>query len=397
MKYFSVCSGIEAASVAWRPLGWEPVAFCEVDQFCSALLAQRHPDVPNLGDITALTERDVERFAGTTDVVVGGTPCQSFSVAGLRGGLGDARGNLALRFCQLVGAIRPRWFVWENVPGVLSSGGGRDFGAILGAMAELGYGFAYRILDSQYVRVESHAFAVPQVRRRVFVVGHLGSWTYAAAVLFERESLCGDTPTRREAGEGTARSVAPCLDASGYGVARAGDNRGQDPVIAVVAHTQIPERSLCLNARSTQRIDAESETLIPAFGGGFDVSHTLCAEGHDASEDGTGRGTPLVPVAETLTSQWHHSQGQKAGNNVGVMNPIAEQRGVRRLTPRECERLQGFPDDYTLIQYRGKPAADGPRYRAIGISMAVNCMRWIGDRIALAETAAAADASRANV
>jgi DNA (cytosine-5)-methyltransferase 1 len=208
VKFFSVCSGIDAFSVAWNPLGMQAVAFTEIEKFPCAVLAHHFPDVPNLGDITKLTERDLERFAGTTDIVCGGTPCQSFSVAGLRGGLDDARGNLALRFCQLVGAMRPRWFVWENVPGVLSSGGGRDFGALLGAMAQLGYGFAYRILDAQYVRVQSHAFAVPQVRRRVFVVGHLGDWRRAAAVLFERESLCGNPPPRREAGERVAGTIA---------------------------------------------------------------------------------------------------------------------------------------------------------------------------------------------
>jgi len=201
MNYFSVCSGIEAATVAWRPLGWRAVAFCEIEAFPSTLLAHHYPDVPNLGDITALTEADLEPFIGRTDVLVGGTPCQSFSIAGARGGLADPRGNLALRFSQLAHALRPEWLVWENVPGVLSSGGGRDFGSILGALAECGYGLAYRVLDAQY-------FGLAQRRKRVFVVGHLGDWRRAASVLFDRESLSGNPPPSREAGKG----VAPILE-----------------------------------------------------------------------------------------------------------------------------------------------------------------------------------------
>jgi len=164
VRYISLFSGIEAASVAWHPLGWEPVAFAEIEPFPSAVLAHHYPDVPNLGDITTV---DWSAYAGV-DVLVGGSPCQSFSVAGLRRGLADPRGNLALEYLRAVDAVRPRWVVWENVPGVLSVDGGRAFGAFLGGLAELGYGFAYRVLDAQYVRVQSHTRAVPQRRRRVF-------------------------------------------------------------------------------------------------------------------------------------------------------------------------------------------------------------------------------------
>jgi len=173
MKYLSVCSGIEAATVAWHHMGWQPVGFSEIEKFPSQVLAHHYPDVPNLGDMTKYKEWDL----GTVDLLVGGTPCQSFSVAGLRKGLDDPRGNLALVYCGILDHFRPRWFVWENVPGVLSSGGGRDFGSFLGAVAELGYGFAYRVLDAQW-------FGVAQRRRRVFVVGYLGDWRRAAVGSF---------------------------------------------------------------------------------------------------------------------------------------------------------------------------------------------------------------------
>jgi len=153
MKYLSVCSGIEAATVAWHELGWEPVAFCEIEKFPSQLLQYYYPWVPNLGDMTKLNIN--EYYKSTTfDLLVGGTPCQSFSIAGLRGGLGDERGNLALEFCRILLHKQPRWFVWENVPGVFSSNNGKDFSSILTAFRECGYSFAYRILDSQYFRCQ---------------------------------------------------------------------------------------------------------------------------------------------------------------------------------------------------------------------------------------------------
>ena len=197
MKYGSVCSGIEAASVAWHDLGWEPQWFSEIEQFPSEVLKHRFPDVPNLGDMTQLTQNPTFNEQ-SINLLVGGTPCQSFSVAGLRKGLADPRGNLMLTFLALADAKKPKWIVWENVPGVLSSNGGKDFGTFLGALGELGYGFAYRVLDAQY-------FGVAQRRRRVFVVGYLGDWRVAAAVLFERESLQGNTkPSRKKREEVTS-------------------------------------------------------------------------------------------------------------------------------------------------------------------------------------------------
>jgi DNA-cytosine methyltransferase len=216
MRYLSVCSGIEAASVAWHHLGWKPAAFSEIDPFPSAVLAHRFPDVPNLGDMSKFKEWTHEGLQGpgSIDLLVGGTPCQSFSVAGLRKGLEDPRGNLMLTYLGIADHLKPKWIVWENVPGVLSSNQGRDFGTFLGALGQLGYQYAYRVLDAQWVRTHSLPRAVPQRRRRVFVVGYLGEVNRAAEVLFKLESLRGDPPARRKTGEGFATVVAPSLTAS---------------------------------------------------------------------------------------------------------------------------------------------------------------------------------------
>lgn len=414
MRYLSVCSGIEAASVAFHPYGWKPVAFSEIDKAASRALATHYPETPNWGDMTKFQEWP----DATVDVLCGGTPCQSFSVAGLRKGLADPRGNLMLTFGAIAGRYRPKWLVWENVPGVLSSNGGRDFGAFLGMLGELGYGFAYRVLDAQYVRTCRFPFAVPQRRRRVFVVGYLGDWRRAAAVLFDRESLSGNPPPRRKAGQGLTHGVAPSLTSSGRGVERAGETRGQDPVVALQSNSG--DVGYCLTSTGQQSLDAETETLIA-------VAHALRGEGFDASEDGTGRGTPIVPVAfdckgtevqhvsdgshPTLRSMGHANSHQNAGGHAAVAfdlrgrdggampegphdtanmraasggssrSYVAQPWAVRRLTPRECERLQGFPDDYTLLSGASKPQADGPRYKQLGNSWAVNCIDWIAERI----------------
>ena len=205
MKYISVCSGIEAASVAWEPLGWTPLAFSEIEPFPAEVLKHHWPKVPNHGDMTKYEQWNIP--SGTVDLLVGGTPCQSFSVAGLRKGLDDPRGGLMLTFLKIAQRFQPRWIVWENVPGVLSSNGGRDFGSFLGALGELGYGWAYRVLDAQW-------FGVAQRRRRVFVVGCLGDGAAAAKVLFESESVRRDSPPSREKRKGVAAHVAPSLTAS---------------------------------------------------------------------------------------------------------------------------------------------------------------------------------------
>jgi DNA (cytosine-5)-methyltransferase 1 len=422
MRYLSVCSGIEAVSVAWQPLGWRPAMFAEIDPFCAWLLHSRHgatrpmhmpsPNdaatrkeakqraaairnvialpadgaVINAGDFTHIGADDV----GTIDLLAGGTPCQSFSVAGKRAGLDDPRGNLTIEFARLAGRLRPLWVVWENVPGVLSIDGGRTFGAFLGMLVELGYGIAYRVLDAQY-------FGVPQRRRRVFVVGHLGGWRGPSAVLFERHSLSGYPPPRRK----TRQDIA---GAFGAGAAKDGMARN---AYASRLHASTGDTAHCLNAGGMGRQDFETETLI---------AHTVYTEGFDA-DDGADRGDPLMPIAICTAHSGSNGSGfseaiahtlLSSGNQAVALSTnqrgelrerpvhgsltasrsgkqfdaVMQEMAVRRLTPRECERLQGFPDDYTLVEYRGKPASDGPRYKALGNSMAVPVMRWIGERIA---------------
>jgi DNA (cytosine-5)-methyltransferase 1 len=349
MRYLSVCSGIEAASVAWHELGWEPVAFSEIEPFPSAVLAHHYPSVPNWGDMTKFKEwPDAD-----VDVLVGGTPCQSFSVAGLRKGLDDPRGNLMLTYLAIANKYRPEWLVWENVPGVLSSNGGRDFGTFLGGLGELGYGFAYRILDAQY-------FGVAQRRRRVFVVANARDWRRAAAVLFERHSMSGNPAPRREAGKGVAQ---------------------------------------CVTTGTGRLHDAETETLLP---------HAFDARQSDVIQYGDRTG-PLdtdghtIGVMQPVATGFYPTAGQdfpcltecspsvKVGSSGSSGKPPGVQHAmqVRRLTPVECERLQGFPDGYTAIPWRKKPEApDGFRYKSLGNSMAVPCMAWIGRRIDEVETLA---------
>ena len=339
MKYGSVCSGVEAATSAWHPLGWEPQWFSEIEKFPSAVLAHHYPYVPNLGDMTQFKEWPNDPI----DLLVGGTPCQSFSVAGLRKGLDDPRGNLMLTYLAIAERYQPRWLVWENVPGVLSSNRGRDFGTFLAALGQIGYGFAYRVLDAQY-------FGVAQRRRRVFVVGYLGDWRRAAAVLFERESLSGHPAPSRETREEVAQ---------------------------------------CLTTRTGSAYDPTTETLPIAFG-----AQNSASQGDSVSAQVTPTldksKTPAVAVDvynQTIDGQTAATL-TKACGGVNSSGPKVMQSSVRRLTPTECERLQGFPDNYTQIAWRNKPAEDcpdGPRYKAMGNSMAVPVMRWIGERIQMVE------------
>jgi DNA (cytosine-5)-methyltransferase 1 len=473
MRFGSVCSGIEAASVAWHPLGWKAAWFSEIEPFPSAVLAHHYPDTPNLGDMKTLPRRILSGEVEAPDLFCGGTPCQAFSVAGLRKSLDDARGSLSLTFCEIADAIdhvrgmrglHPAIVFWENVPGVLSAKdnafgcflaglagedeplqppGGKwgNAGAVLGPTRSV----AWRTLDAQY-------FGVAQRRRRVFVVASARDGFNPAAVLFEWDRSRRDIAPSREAGEGASHATAPCLTSSGRGVERTGDTRGQEPVVAVQASqsgvrvnatigtldanygsrrhngVMVPvafggnnqsgpidvatARNACASASG--RMDFETETFLVQ-----PVTHSLRGEGFDASEDGTGRGTPLVPIAfhptqdpisstevchsiganENATAAVAHVQimptmtsggpGASSHNQVSgqmrdaYMVPTTAMQ-VRRLTPVECERLQGFPDGYTAIPWRGKPAEncpDGPRYKALGNSWAVPVVRWIGLRI----------------
>ena len=482
MRFGSVCSGIEAASVAWLPLGWQAAWFSEIEPFPCAALAHHYPSVPNLGDMTTLPDRILSGEVEAPDLFCGGTPCQAFSVAGLRRSLDDARGNLSLTFCKIANAIDavrlargelPAVVFWENVPGVLSTAD-NAFGCFLGALAGCDTAIvpsgrwtdagvvdgpqrtvAWRVFNAEH-------FGLAQRRRRVFVVASARDGFDPAAVLLEWEGVRRDSAPSREAGKGVARGAAPS-----FGIRSANTSSNGWGIQRELTHTL--------------------DTASPQF-----VAHTLRGEGFDASEDGPGRGTPLVPVtAVALTASRSSTQSpnedatpvpvmsndpataicaneQRTYTNEGGMfqlrnvvaqpvavpmvnmqgskgNAVAQADGpsytlnamhghdmhavavvspvrygnhqqdtlhhesgimstlpggsndnaghytntvtamqVRRLTPRECERLQGFPDDYTLIPWRGKPASecpDGPRYKALGNSWAVPVVRWIGRRI----------------
>jgi DNA (cytosine-5)-methyltransferase 1 len=415
MRYLSVCSGIEAATVAWHPLGWEAAAYSEIEKFPSQVLAHHYPNTPNVGDMTKFKEWT---NVSDVDVLVGGTPCQSFSVAGLRKGLDDPRGNLMLTYLAIAAKYRPKWLVWENVPGVLSSNGGLDFASLLRGMGELGYGFAYRVLDAQY-------FGVAQRRRRVFVVGYLGNWRPAAAVLFERHSLQGHPAPSREKGQRIANSlvdrpdrgggnsegqrliaaphscISPALkarDAKGPSSDGDGDGAILVPMMQPIALQDVRAVEKMQNGKgwnddgTAYTVDTHAtqgvaqplpfdttQITLPQNGNNpkaGDPCHPLAAGAHppaiaqvmafDWQSGGDSRGLDPKPTAQLQSCQ-----------TPAVMQAMA----VRRLTPVECERLQGFPDGYTDIQPKGKATPDGPRYKALGNSMAVPVMAWIGKRI----------------
>ncbi len=401
MKYLSVCSGIEAASVAWHHLGWEPVGFSEIEPFPAAVLAHRFPSVPNFGDMTKYEQWPIQ--PGSIDVLVGGTPCQSFSVAGLRKGLEDPRGNLMLTYLAIAARLRPRWIVWENVPGVLSSNGGRDFGTFLGALGELRYGFAYRVLDAQYVRVGRWPRAVPQRRRRVFVVGRLlergtGDGAAAAEVLALREGL-----QRHLEASGKARKGAASDAESG---ARGGCYWNGEQVAAALTRKgcddRMPDKERLFAVLQTIGATDVSDSLVArnnqTTGFQTDVVATPTAFRWQNERDGLQQDDAHAVAHAFYSTGGTHGVNQhpevspavKVGSGLGIPSPpaVAHAMTVRRLTARECERLQGFPDDWTLIPWRKKPAEecpDGPRYKALGNSMACNCMAWIGERIAAYE------------
>lgn len=480
-RYVSIFSGVEAATLAWEPLGWEPVAFSEIEPFPCAVLAERWPDVPNLGDITKINWK--EEIDGAIDLVVGGSPCQSFSVAGKREGLKGASG-LMFEYIRCVQELRPRWFLWENVPGALTSEDGGAFGQLLGEMDELGYSLAWRVLDAQF-------FGVAQRRRRLFLVGHLGAES-PAEVLFEPDCLSGNPESSREKRKELARragrsaacagfkyhatsrantigyaeeqantltadwhapavlplrgnmigrtdsadrqgmamsqygtEIAGCLTARGDSSPCA--DRGQNIVCmtGTQAHCHISnEIAGCLtahmgkddapvvvggaisenaaneafgfaqNTRNEVRIVGDGtlsgalaarpgmkQTTFVCTGSTYPINEQIATR-----DKNLGRGTGLGVGADgdpafTLLANHPHMVASEIGDKPAGVNPML----VRRLTPLECERLQGFPDEHTLIAWKGKPAEecpDGPRYKAIGNSMAVPVMRWIGRRIA---------------
>lgn len=391
MRYLSVCSGIEAASCAWRSLGWQSAAYSEIEPFPCAVLQHHFPNTPNWGDMTKWSQWPDE----TIDLLVGGTPCQSFSTAGLRKGLDDIRGQLAIGFSSIAERYRPKWIVWENVPGVLSSGGGRDFAAFCQSLVKFGYGLSWRVLDAQH-------FGVPQRRRRVFVIGYLGNWRHSAAVLFEPESLRRNPEKSRQKGEGTSRNIAPSLNdgnrdlicmSSGQAGAEIATNRStkltclhEAPIVAGVhlkgasAIHVIPLKDpldLCSLSSTRKNPAGWGKEGDPAFTLRSQIIPGAAIAFHATRRDG---GRILGDLSPTVEAHW--------GTGGGNVPNVAQSMQVRRLTPRECERLQGFPDDWTNVSRNGRPAPDGPRYKAIGNSMAVPVMRWIGQRIQMVENVA---------
>jgi DNA (cytosine-5)-methyltransferase 1 len=391
LNYLSVCSGIEAATVAWHEMGWNPLAFSEIEKFPSQVLAHHYPNVPNLGDMTKFKEWDF----GTNrlDLLVGGTPCQSFSVAGLRKGLDDPRGNLALTYVAILDKFRPKWCIWENVPGVLSSNKGRDFGAFLGALVELGYGWSYRVLDAQN-------FGVAQRRRRVFVVGCLGDWKPAAEVLFESESLSGDIKQSRKEREETAKCLttrirndyetesfitipihAQATQFSGGGNNRNDDDKGNGLGIGKPGD---PMNTLDTSSRHAVAYVADKSPTILSSAAGFSrpgnavTEHeTYIAVGFNTTDVHAVAfaQNQLGEVREANIFNTLNTNSNASGRNTPLLR---QNMAVRRLTEVECERLQGFPDNYTNIR---ENCPSGSRYKALGNSMAVPVMKWIGERI----------------
>ena len=378
MKYGSVCSGVEAATVAWHDLGWEPQFFSEFDEFPSAVLKNHYPDVPNYGDMTKY--KDWNLNDKSIDLLVGGTPCQSFSISGLRKGLHDDRGNLMLEYLRMADEFKPKWIVWENVVGVLSSNKGRDFGTFLTALGEIGYGFAYRVLDAQY-------FGVPQRRRRVFVVGCLGDWRSAGKVLFKPESLSGDPPPSRKKGERIAPTVT-----TGPPFSRTGNERVEAEALVTYRKVSHGEYTKDQAASTMMARDYKDATDLITFSYQNSASNGLSISEHTVPTLQTKKQSAVV-IDRAAFNQGVNAKydplikEQETMPTLVARGPHAIQQRdmkVRRLTPRECERLQGFPDDWTRIQWKGKKpeeCPDGHRYKAIGNSMAVPVMRWIGQQI----------------
>ena len=462
MKLISCFSGIEAASVASKDLGWEPVAFSDIEPFATALLAHHYPLFPNLGDFTTI---DWSPYHGKTDIVVGGPPCQAFSVAGLRQSLADPRGNLTLEYMCAIHAIKPRWMLAENVPGILSAKG-NPFGSFLAGLAgydapieplgdkwsacghlvaanEESYSLAWRILDAQH-------FGVPQRRRRVFVVGHLGrrEWWKPVEVLLERSGVPRDSTQGGEAGKDTASSaggciavctghtnangsnvsidVSPTLDRAtpaavlvteayaagsfgdyqpGVGTLRSG-KRGEETIVCMESEQSKAPLLARMTALGQYEIDGTASTMKSrdykdATDLVISTSEPMCFEPGAISRLSSSKVSALAP---TLRAQMGDNQpavmacgydGDVLGDRTGTLlrgeghvvdtsHFLHQGSTLRRLTPMECERLQGFPDNYTQITYRNRPATqcpDGPRYRALGNSWAVPVVKWIFARL----------------
>lgn len=409
MRYLSLFSGIEAASVAWEPLGWEPVAFCEVDAFPSAVLAHRWPGVPNLGDITKVDWSDFAKGKRKPDVVVGGSPCQSFSVAGNREGLAGESG-LMFEYIRAVRRIMPRCFVWENVPGAFTSEDGEAFRQLLAEMDALGYGLAWRVLDAQF-------FGVAQRRERVFLVGCLGDPRRAARVLFEPDGLRWDTPSSRDKRQELAARAG--RGPAGEGGAVAGFCAGNSAKASTIGYAVEQSPTLRAGESGTNMTPTvlTPKTLQVRCGCEGGGKGALVQDDMSATLSTSQTQTVFAPVClgddnAKAACDVDMCGALKVGGSAPIMGGAAYE--VRRLMPVECERLQGFPDGHTdltgadpdalfermaredmdeaerkrlrtRLRKWCKDCPDTPRYKACGNSMAVPVMRWIGERIEMTE------------
>ena len=434
MKYLSVCSGIEAATVAWEYLGWQSVGFAEIEEFPCAVLTERYgatrplrmpsygsmkippklsdivkeykryskmpsgESIPNFGDFTQITKADTGEF----DLLVGGTPCQDFSVAGRQAGFVGEKGNLAYEYVRLLSRTMPAWFIWENVPQVLCGKHKKGFVGFGRQLEKLGYAVGWRVLDGQYARVSGFEKAIPQRRRRLFVVGYLGERKCLKKVLFESERLCW---TAQEGGE---ERVCDAEDAGvrTYGIKSYGKYSETEVSKTLVASDDITTRDL-ICVHGTQDPVSNSETAY-AFGRNNGQENVICIAGNTIGRKegngGNGAGYDNSGVSYTMTTADRHAVcyenyaadsrikeievspviTARSGTGGGNLPLVQDEFVVRTFTPVEVERLFGFPDNYARIPWRGKPAAECPdshRYKALGNSMMVNVMRLIGKRI----------------
>lgn len=374
MRLGSLFSGVGGIDLAFERAGFTVAWQVEIDRQARSVLARNWPDVPRFEDVRDVGKKQLSKV----DVIAFGSPCQDLSVAGQRKGISGERSGLFFEALRIVRQLRPTFIVWENVPGAFISNRGRDFASVVCGVFECGArDIAWRVLDAQY-------FGLAQRRERVFLVADFRG-ERAGQILFEPACVCGNPPTRRQAGEDVAATIrghsssrgvsapgrggeddsnlviAPTLRASGVGTERAGNTRGQDPLI--VAHACI--------AHQAKGGDPTTDNYV--------IACTLSGEGFDGSEDGSGRGTPIVPdLCGTIRGDRKADQN---GSGAVPFTMIGQTQGVRRLTPRECERLQGLPDDWTRYDADGKEQKDGPRYRQIGNGVAVPVLEWIARRI----------------
>lgn len=405
MKYITLASGLGTDMVAWKHLPWQCRFFSEIARFPSAVLAHHYPDIPNLGDMLKIQNSPIYQNA-TADLVFAGTPCQSFSIAGLRRGIKDPRGNLALQFLRIADDFKSRWLLWENVPGVLSSWSDEeidskgniwqtnDFETFIQGIQELGYSVAWRVMDAQY-------FGVPQRRRRVFVAGYRGDWRRAAAVLFEPESLRWNFEARKVKMEKSpSRTVGGVETDRGDGVIVMDHGQRGAEILRDISPTlncNHEQPILCFQSKASasqsMTVSGVSPSLDASKSNGiafFDARNMRVLTGESPTlmssmSKQTANGGPIIFMQNQRNDVLISDVAYCLAANTGVkqQNYLVVNGGLRRITPLEAERLQGYPDNYTLIPYNGKPAKDGPRYHAIGNGIAVPVLEWIGNRIDL--------------